>query len=209
MAKRLFGTVVLAVTALVVLATPASAASVAKFSGDAASAGFGSVDASGCVFTSAFVFGVDQSSHRPPGAPTPESFLSLFIDQFNQCTQTELLLAQAVGVQLDAADFQVNSTLTTATLNRSSISAFDFVSGSTILLSVNLTWTATGPLGQVINKSQFHSRNCKVSEHFDEKFRDAQATGSISNGTTNFTPSPSTFAQIQQVKQGQITIGCQ
>jgi hypothetical protein len=37
-------------------------------------------------------------------------------------------------------------------------------------------------------------------------FRDATASGTVSDGTTNFTPEPAVFADMGSVKQGEVDI---
>src|SRR5258708_5674152 len=52
------------------------------------------------------------------------------------------------------------------------------------------------------------ARSVSVSEngHFNADFRDANASGTVSDGTTNFTPSPSVFAQTMSAKEVDVTI---
>jgi hypothetical protein len=45
-----------------------------------------------------------------------------------------------------------------------------------------------------------------VDVHSNGTFRDGQASGTISDGTTNFTPSPSIAAQLQDTQGSQITV---
>ena len=42
--------------------------------------------------------------------------------------------------------------------------------------------------------------------HFNADFRDANASGTVSDGMTNFTPSQSVFAQIFSAKEVDVTI---
>jgi|SRR6266571_4649693 hypothetical protein len=148
---------------------------------------------SGCIETFAEVDGTQSGT-------SPEA--DVFIGQFDNCTQTQLL--GAFGSTF-TPNFQVGGKLASASLS-ATISVFDFVSGNTFSVSVNTTWTATGPLSHEIGSFHFHTKNFIENFHFNDDFRDASASGTVSDGTTNFTPSPSVFAQIASFKSGDVII---
>jgi len=176
-------------------ASPARAASPAavhfSFHGLAAFADFDSV--SGCVDT--FV-SVDGTSTRN------QNFADVFIGQFDFCTDTDLLIAFG---STSAATFQVGSQFSSATLS-ATIPVTDELTGNTFNVSVSVNWTATGPIQSEVSTFHFHTKGFTENDQFNAKFRDAQASGTISDGTTNFSPSPSDFAQIGRFNQGDVLI---
>ena len=164
---------------------------VVRFHGHSAFADFDST--SGCIETFAEVDGTQSDT-------SPEA--DVFIGKFDNCTGTLLLLA--FGSTFNPT-FQVSNKLDSASLS-ATISVFDDVSGNTFNVSVSTTWMATGPLSHEIGSFHFHTKNFIENFHFNDAFRDASASGTVSDGTTNFTPSPSVFAQTASFKSGDVTI---
>jgi hypothetical protein len=159
----------------------------------AALADFDSFSPDGCVETFVFVAGLQNNG-------VPEAFG--FIGQVDSCTGASL---SAAGETLNTT-FQINNQLTSASLS-ATIPLFDEVSGNTFNVSVNATWTGTGPLTREIGSSHFHTKNFIENFHFNDNFRDASASGTVSDGVTNFTPSPSVgFTQMASFKNGDVTI---
>lgn len=182
----------------------ASAASVFKFRGESVSAFFSSID--GCVETNVFVSATEGNFQSSPGRPSPVSDLFLFISQYDFCTDTLLLSADAFAVLSDE-EFEVARKLASATLI-TTVTAFEHVSETPFDVSVDLTWTAVGPLSRQNNKSHFSTPGCKILSRFKGSSRFAEASGSVSDGTTNFTPEPSVDAFITSAKSGDVVIGC-
>ena len=109
---------------------------------------------------------------------------------------------------LTEPDFQLSGPgqrLESATLN-TTIPVFDFVSFTSFDVTINLAWTATGPLTR--DNGHFHSQGPGfiVNGNFNGLVRPAEASGSVSDGSTNFTPNPSNFAQIASVRSGTVFI---
>ncbi len=166
-----------------------------RFHGSSAFAFFDNL--SGCIDTSVSVDGFQNTVNKQT-----TSGADIFIDQFNICTSTELLAAE--GSTLNA-NFQVGKKLVSASLN-TTISVTDFVSGNTFDVSVNLTWTSTSAIAHEISSFHFHTKGFTENAHFNADFRDANASGTVSAGTTNFTPSQSVFAQIFSAKEVDVMI---
>ncbi len=164
-----------------------------RFHGISAFAFFDNVSSDGCIDTSVDVDGTQNGT---------SSEADVFIGKFDFCTQTDLL--EASGSTFNP-DFQVSKKLDSASLN-ATISVFDFLSGNTFNVSVSTTWTATGPLSHEIQSFHFQTKGFIDNFHLNAAFRDAGASRTVSDGTTNFTPSPSLFAQIASVKSGEVTI---
>jgi hypothetical protein len=203
--KRLLLILALALSALV--ATPASAAGAEtlhfSFKGQTADAFFSSVDPSGCVFTEVGVFAVDGRV-KETGHPAVSSEAFIFISQFDACTDT-LLLAADGSATLAPGEFQIDQQLTTASLN-TTIEVFDFVSGTSFPVDVSVSWTGVGATFRIKDHFQIKTPGFKVNSRFDGTFREATASGTVSDGTTNFTPEPAVFAELGSVKQGEVVI---
>lgn len=189
----------LALFASVVLATSptvrATSGSVIRFQGQSADASFDATSPDGCVDTSVFVSGTQNN-----GSGSPEA--DLFISQFDTCTQTELLFASGRTPKLN---LQVEAKLSSATLS-ATVPVTTMEGGTPFDISVSMTWTATGALVSEHGTSHVHTQGLTENFHFDGTFRDASASSTVSDGTTNFTPSPSVFAQIDSAKSVDVTI---
>lgn len=174
-------------------AAASGSTTVFRFHGMTAFAVFDSLSSDGCVDTTVFVDANQSGSNLEA---------DVFIGQFNICTQTDLM--EASGSTLSPT-IQISKKLDSASLS-ATISVTDFLSGNTFNVSVNTTWTATGPLSHEIQSMHFHTKGFIDNFHLNAAFRDAGASGTVSDGTTNFTPSPSVFAQVASVKVGDVTI---
>jgi len=204
--KRLFLILALALTTLTATSvTGAAGASTLHFSfkGQFAEAAFDSLDASGCVETFVFVEGVNGTV-KETGHPTVSSMAVITIDQFDFCTGIETLFAQGEAT-LAAGEFQIDKMLATATLN-ATIEVSDFVSGTSFPVDVSVGWTGVGATTTQKDHFQIKGPGFKVNSRFMGTFRDATASGTVSDGTTNFTPEPAFFADMGSVKQGEVDI---
>ena len=201
---------IFAVFVLVVAAfsqpTPASAADVFKFKDHSAAAFFSSTDPSGCINTGGSVFAFEDISHSPPGPGRSSSAVLIDIFQHDFCTDTHLLSASGVA-ELTSAEFQVAGNLTSATLHVT-VPMTNSVSGTTFDVTIDLTWTNTSSIGHQSSHLKTNFQGCHVNLKNNSAFRFAEATGTVSDGTTNFTPSSSTEATIFFAKGGEISHGC-
>ena len=168
-----------------------------SFHGSSAFAFFDNLSPDGCIDTSVSVDGFQNTVNNQT-----TSGADIFIGQFNNCTNTQLLAAFG---STGSPTFQIDRKLLSASLN-TTISVTDFVSNKTFDVSVNLTWTSTSAIRHEISTSHFHTKGFTESAHFNAEFRDANASGTVSDGTTNFTPSPSVFAQTMSAKAVDVTI---
>lgn len=203
--KRLSLIVALALSALV--ASPAFGAGAEtvhfSFTGQSASAFFESVDPSGCAVTDVFVFAVDGRV-KEAGRPTVSSEAEIIISQFDVCTDT-LLLAAEGSATLAADEFQIDRQLTTATLD-TTIEVFSLLSDMSYPVDVSVSWTGVGPTSRLKDHFQIKDPVFKFNVRFAGTFRDAEASGTVSDGTTNFAPEPAIFANFASVKNGEVVI---
>ena len=168
-----------------------------RFHGMAAQADFDSLSPDGCIDTFVFVDGSQNTVNEQTF-----SRADVFIGRFDLCTNTQLLAAFG---STGSPTFQIDKKLLSASLS-ATISVFDSVSGNTFNVSVSVAWTSTSAIAHEIQTFHFHTKAFTENAHFNADFRDANASGTISDGTTNFTPSPSVFAQTMSAKEVDVTI---
>lgn len=177
-----------------------------KFKGQSASAYFSSADPSGCIYTDVSVYASEQISASQPGPGSPSSGTNVSIYQYDACTGTQLLAADGFAPLADA-DFEVSKKLESAKLN-ATVNVFDYVSGTSFDVSLDLTWTGTSSLGHQMSHFQYQFAGCHQNLHTNGTFRFAQAIGAVSAGTTEFAPSPAVDASIFSAKSGDVSTGC-
>ena len=182
----------------------ASAAEVFKTTGEGVHAAFTTIN--GCITTEVFILVNEGKFQNPPSKGSPDSYIFLFISQYNSCTDTQLLQADAVAPLTDA-DFRISGRLKSATLN-TTITVLDYLSNTSFDIFVDLAWTAIGPLSNQSSNFHFKTPGCISHFLFKDTIRLAEASGTISDGTTNFAPDPSVNAQFYSTKTGQVFIGC-
>jgi len=186
--------------------TTASAGDNFKFSGDFADAGFSMFDESCCVGTFVGVFANKGKNQSPPGPGSSSAFADMYIDQYDFCNEISLMSAFG-GTSLGNGAFQINRDLNSAALN-ATIPVYDYVSGTGFDVNVNLVWTGIGALSRGTFHSHSKSPGCVINDRFSGSSRFAQATGSVSDGVTNFTPNPSGDGHLSSTKSGTLFIGC-
>ena len=185
-----------------------SAIEIFKFRGDTVTAAF--INTDGCIETSVFMAATEGVSQSPPGPGSPVTQVGLFILQYDVCTDTRLVSAEAV-TDVPEADFQVSNKLEQATLN-TTVTVTDYAAdpAASFDVFIDLTWTATGPLSRQGNNSNFNDHGCNIHNRFQGTSRTAEASGSVSDGTINYTPQSSvdTFTFITSANSGTMIIGC-
>ena len=174
-----------------------------KFSGRSANAFFFSTDGV-CVDTFVGVFANKGKFQSPPGPGSASTFADIFIDQIDYCAGTQFTVAG--GTSLDNGAFQIDRSLTTASLN-ATIPVFDQF-GNVFDVSVDLVWEGTGDLSRGTSHSHFKSPGCVINQRFSGSFRAAKASGTVSIEATNFTPNPTGDAGLSSTKSGDLFIGC-
>jgi hypothetical protein len=179
------------------------------FKGLSTDASFFSTDPSGCISTGVFVFGLDQALRYPQSEnkqPVPQVSVSLY--QSNTCTETQLVSAHGEAL-LGKHDFVVAGNLDSASLSAATVHMFDYQTGTPFDISVNITWKAVGPVNRQNSQYTYNFQNCHANSHYQGTMRFAEATGIVSDGSTNFTPSSSSNAQISSSKSGDVSSGCE
>jgi hypothetical protein len=174
-----------------------------KFMGLTADAVFDSFDASGCIDTFVFVTGTNGRILMP-GGPQVTSSAAVSISQFDFCTSTDLL--EAFGfISLPAGAFQIDKKLTSATLN-TTVAVTDFISSATFNVDLSISWTGSGGLTVSKNHNLLRQAGLMINETFSGSFRQGTASGSVTGNGTNFSPLATVFADLTDVKQGQLVV---
>ena len=195
-------------SAVMLLAVPfnlqGATASIFHFSGKNAQAFFTSLDSTNCVETDVFILAEDTKFQQPPGRGTSGSDASLEISKFDSCAGTQLIDAFGFAT-LSPTDLQIGTNLGSAKLN-TTFDVFDFVSLNSFSVSVSLSWTSFGAPTPTNFHDFFHTPGFVLDEHFNGTARPANASGTISDGTTNFTPQASVDATVASVRFGSVSI---
>lgn len=208
MRRRLLIAVCFLLVAFLVPSHAMAAAESTKFKGPSAFAFFTSTDPDGCLVTYTSVSATDGRIKEGGGKPQTVSEVYVGIYQYNQCTY-EVLVDAFGSATVSPEALQVDKKLNSATLN-TTIEVCDLVPDpdNCFPVAINLTWSGTGPLRNEKSKYQFNDGTCKFRSDFMGSFRDAVATGSVTAFGINFTPEPSVFAQMADVKTGTTLINC-
>jgi hypothetical protein len=174
-----------------------------KFTGLSATASFDSFDVTGCVETSVFL---QAFNNRIRTVGRPETTASVFVSMFQADNCTSTILVSASGfAELPAGALQIKRNLNSATLN-TSVDVFDFVSSTTFTVDLSMTWTATGAVTVSKFHSIFRAPGFMDNFMFTGESRPAAASGSTTGLGMNFTPNPAVFAELDLVKNGDVTI---
>jgi hypothetical protein len=209
MRTRLLTVVGLALV-LLALALPARAAGAetlhVKFKGLTAQAEFSSTQ--GCVQTDVYVLASDGEFKTDPGGPAAASVAEVYLFQTDICTQTRLLGGFGFA-ELAPDAFQIDEEFTAATLT-ATIEWSDFESGTSFPVHISMRWTG---FGDTFSRDERYRREDPpgvwVNFHLNGTFRQATASGTVSDGTTNFTPEPALLTEgtrLGSIKVGEVDI---
>lgn len=192
------------------LALPARAAGAetlhVQFQGQTAQAEFSTTQ--GCVQTLVYVLATDGRFKTDPGSPQAASGGEVYLSQFDVCTQTQLVDAFGFAV-LAPDEYRIDEQFTTATLT-ATVEVSDVASGASFPVHVGVRWTG---FGDTFSRDERYRRQeapgVWVNFHQDGTFRQATASGSVSDGTTNFTPEPALLTEgtrLGAIKVGEVDI---
>jgi hypothetical protein len=161
-------------------------------------------DDSKCILTS-IEFRTSERSFKPGSlAPVRESIAQVAIDRFDSCTETPLGLIFASTT--DELVLQVDNRLTFASL-QATLPGIDLVSGTEVVVEVNLAWTGAGDPITTWEKSRqvFPGGGVLIGQFMGTR-TDATAAGTVSIDGVNLTPNPTFSAAIFDAKQSTLTI---
>jgi hypothetical protein len=203
--KRYLCLIGLAITlALCVLPATASAESEQyRFQDKIAYASFQRTE--GCISTTAEVFLYEFRSQAPPGPPDVTGpAMEVYVSRFDNCQFVSL---SEIGkfVELTPESFTFSHGLQSARLN-TTIDAYDWSTGSTVPLSIDVAWEGVGERRRDSLNGMYSSPNLRVIWRMKGTFREATATGTVLMGTMNVSPDPSTFASLGVAHTGDVYI---
>lgn len=206
--------VVLALLVALVLALPAAAQSgeTFRYKGKVADAVFSNVE--GCVGTDVLVSAQDSKGRQVPqqgsGAPS-EAVVQIY--KYDACApapgpeepvpgpgaqEPEMLMAAFGVVPLGASDFVMSKNLATAALD-TTVQMTDESSGSTFSVKVDLTWKATAAPRRFKERYSYETTGFSFSGRVRGTTRVASASGSVSDGTTEYVTGASDFARLLSI----------
>jgi hypothetical protein len=169
---------------------------------------FSSLDPSGCIETDTFVTANRPTDQLLPGRGTTTGIGAVSIFEYNSCTDTSVLQAVGETDTLAAADFQVSRQVDWATL-RTTIAVTNIDTGDTFDVTVNVALVGTSDIHRDHeNTNDRYGGGCHVLNRWKGSGRDADASGVVSDGVTNFTPTTSQWGEIGVVIDGFEVIGC-
>jgi hypothetical protein len=193
------------VLSLIAFTLPSAGWAVDRFiiRGSSAFSDFETNDA--CFSTFVSISATEEVAIVPSGPSSSGGIIQVSITKTDTCNFYTPVLQAAGYSTLPGSDFEVGKNLAWATLN-TTINVYDFISDSYFDVSVDLTWTATGDSSRSTIITRDKSPVLIFRQSIDGTSRIAEVVGSVSDGTTNFTPNPAPNAYISNVKTGSLSI---
>ena len=151
----------------------------------AANATFSSIDPSGCVETTVFVFGSLEATKAGPGKPTRGPLAVVRVTLFDFCNAT---IGEYFGITEDAV-FEVGRQLDRAHL-KASVPGFLDETGVEADAVVDLTWVGAGDLFSETLRDRQRFPGATLTQYFKGTFRPAQVSGTVTIGKTNHATAP-------------------
>lgn len=199
---------VLALSPLSMVSAASGKVTVVNLRGPLVNAYFSSTDPSGCVQTDTFVSAQRDLDQQLPGRGTTTGTGAVSIFEYDACTDTSLLQAVGQTDTLGATELQISRQLDWAWL-RSTITMTNIDTGALFDVNVNVAWVGGGDVVRdTENTNDRYSRDCHVLNRWKGTGRDAEASGVVSDGVTNFTRVGSQPGEIGRVTSGFEVIGC-
>jgi hypothetical protein len=176
--------------------------------GPSVNAFFSNTDPSGCVTTEVFVSASGGTDQQLPGRGSPIGVGGVNIYKYDSCSDTVLLYAAGLNESLPAGDFQVSRQLDWASLH-TTIPVTDILYGNSFDVNVDVNWTGTSDIFRDHSNTNEIYPGCHILNRWKGSGRNADASGTVSDGVTNFIPTTSQWADIDFVVSGFEIIGCQ
>ncbi len=124
------------------------------------------------------------------------------INQFDVCNN--IPLEEATG-NFDSVTFTADSALATATLTGTA-TVSDSILQTTFPVTINLTFQGIGPATDTLSASHMRSTTFVISTHFNGESRMAEASGTLSDGATNYAATPTLSAELMNAKGGSVQV---
>jgi len=204
MKKNWYVPALLALT-LFTLALPVSAASADRyrFRGQNVSAEWESFN--GCLETFTYVFAAESQTHDAPGAPSTTAGVSVGVSVYDYCAGENLLSAFG-SATLPEGTRLISGGLQSATI-QATVQAYDYISGATVPVTVDLHWEGQGEITRSTNRSNYQSSGYRYSLSSSGTSRPASVTGDVTVAGVSYTSPESLFyAALSQSQYGSIFI---
>jgi hypothetical protein len=159
---------------------------------------------SDCDMTQVVVDGV-IGRVRINGTRSVSAFASVSISRYDTCTNTFVILVSSCCASLSGT-MQINAGLTSARMTGTFPDLIDFNTGATYTVSVDVAWTASGTASRTESEFTTQSPGLVVHSQTQSVEQPAIASGTVSDGTTNYTPQPASFAAMDSSKNGSLNI---
>lgn len=177
--------------------------------GPLVNAWFSATDPSGCIETDTFVTANQPTDQQLPGHGTTMGVGGVSVFQYDSCTDTTLLQAVGQTDALGADDLHISNQLDWARLV-TTITVENIDTGDEFDVDVDVAWVGISDITRVhSNTNDIYPGGCHVLDRWKGSGREADASGSVSDGVTNFTPATSDSAEIGLTIGGSEVIGCQ
>lgn len=181
---------------------------VVNLRGPLVNATFSVTDPSGCIETDTFVSANLPSYQQLPSPPVTTGVASVSIFEYDACTDTTILDATGLTEALPAGSLQVSKQLDQASL-RMTLPMTDIDTGATFSVDVDVVWVGTSTIYRDdVNSNDLYGKGCHVLNRWKGSGRTAEASGSVFDGVTNYTPESTRQAEIGFVIDGFEVIGC-
>lgn len=143
-------------------------------------------DPSGCKMVEVSVSANFGRVKAPPSYDYSYKDDFLFVTQFDNCTNTTIKAFQH-SQSLSQAEFKVSDV--SARLQFTAL-AQDQITGTWYTLTIDLTWSATGPATTQSGNQHVHAPHSNFLISWNGEYRPADVTGKVFDGITNYTPEP-------------------
>jgi hypothetical protein len=201
--KRLLLIVVVAAGLATVAAGGASAATTTQtqFRGENAIAQLSQRE--GCVETNAFVF-ANNGRAKYSGDPTyRESFASVSIFAIDSCSLSPLVSAVGAAA-LAPGEFVTQGRFGSASLH-ATVEAFDYLSGNTFPLRVDLEWSGRGDTIGTKYHTQSTGPGYRITTRFSGTWQQAEASGTVISPMA-YVSGLSAWASLGETKSGVLEV---
>jgi hypothetical protein len=171
-----------------------------------ADAQFTSLDSTGCIQTDVVVF-AGSAKIKDTGSPLDvEPMVNVTYSVFNLCNLVLLRSGFGSTSGLVVPNFQMDSGLVAAHAS-ATVPVSDDQNGTTIYLYVDLDWSGFGDILKLRLKEFVDTPPFSVKMRAKGNYRQATVSGSVTDGTTNFTPAGSLLlGEFQVLSEGSVTI---
>ena len=158
---------------------------------------------SDCDTTQVLVNGV-IGRVRINGTRSVSPLASVFISRYDNCTNTFVILVASSPAPLSGT-MQINAGLTSARMT-GTFPVTDVITGTAYTVSVDVAWTASGTATRTESQFTTQSPGLVVHGQTESVQQPAVASGTVSDGTTNYTQQPASFAAMDSSKNGSLAI---